>query len=144
MFPLSEDRICHFSRIRKTVKTDNFCDRLQTVATPGFPQCFQRESDSPLKSSPRQIPVREWAALGSPLARSDSRVARPPGSGLSTWPEFPYLDSGLDSVLDSSLLRMRRSSMKLNAVIVHNTDATQIIFLIQSDLDLASVDALFG
>jgi hypothetical protein len=33
LFPLSEDRICHFSPIQKTVKTDNFCDRLQEIAT---------------------------------------------------------------------------------------------------------------
>ena len=41
----------------------------------------------------------------------------------------PYFDSAFDSGFDSSFLRMRRSSIKLNAVIVHNTDANMIITL---------------
>jgi hypothetical protein len=41
-----------------------------------------------------------------------------------------YFDSGLTSGFASSFLRMRRSSMKLNAVIVHNTDKNMIITLV--------------
>jgi len=35
---------CNFNRKPEIVKTDNFCDRLQAVATSGFCQHFQPES----------------------------------------------------------------------------------------------------
>src|SRR5580704_1488360 len=50
--------------------------------------------------------------------------------------EFPYLDSGFDS----SFLRMRRSSIKLSAVIVHNTDANMIITLVSIGVGSSPAD----
>ncbi len=40
---------------------------------------------------------------------------------------FPYFASGLTSGFASNFLRMRRSSIKFSAVIVHNTDANMIM-----------------